>query len=658
MQWINWINMLSWWQWALLGAVPPALIALYFLKLRRQPLEVPSTFLWKRSIEDLSVNSLWQRLRRNLLLLLQLLVVAALMMAVLRPSWQSNRLIGGRYIFLVDTSASMSATDVAPNRLDEAKRRVGELLDEMAGGDKAMLISFSDHARVEQSYTDNVQDLRRALAAIRQTNHSTSLDEALRLAAGLANPGRSATQMSDTQVAEPLPAKLYIFSDGRFPDVRGFSLGNLEPFFVPIGNAESANVGIVGFSTQRNEDKPDQLQAFARLENHGPTEASVSLELRLDGNLIDARQVKIPADGSDSEVFAAGQVESGVLRLSLSPADFLAQDDEAWAVVNPPRRTKVLLITPGNAPLSRALKVPAAQQWSDFSEAKPAILDTQEYRQEAASGSLDLVIYDRCAPKTEMPQANTLFIGSLPPVAGWGAGDAVVQPQIIDTDRAHPIMQSIELGDVDIMEARPLKPPPGSVRLIESNKGPLMAVAAREGFEDAVLGFDLISVEQGAAVSNTTWPIKLSFPVFLSNVLQYFGGNREAAVGANSRPGQSVVLRTDAAGPLVVLTPSHERIEVPRDRQGTYNFTQTDELGVYEAQSGGKAIQRFVVNLFDSRESEIRARAEEKVKIGHVEVAGQSHWEPARRELWRFLLLVALGVLLFEWYIYNRRVYL
>ena len=128
-----------------------------------------------------------------------------------------------------------------------------------------------------------------------------------------------------------------------------------------------------------------------------------------------------------------------------------------------------------------------------------------------------------------MPQANTLFIGRLPPIPGWGAGETVVQPQIIDTDRAHPIMQSLELGDVDIMEARPLKPPPGSARLIESNKGPLMAVAAREGFEDAVLGFELISVEQGAAVSNTTWPIKLSFPVFLSNLLQYFGGNREAA---------------------------------------------------------------------------------------------------------------------------------
>src|SRR4029450_13008120 len=49
------INMLPWWQWGLLGLVPPAIIALYFLKLRRLPLEVPSTYLWSRTIEDLHV---------------------------------------------------------------------------------------------------------------------------------------------------------------------------------------------------------------------------------------------------------------------------------------------------------------------------------------------------------------------------------------------------------------------------------------------------------------------------------------------------------------------------------------------------------------------------------------------------------------------------
>ena len=66
-------NTLAPWQWAILAVIPPAIIALYFLKLKRNPLEVPSTYLWKKSIEDLHVNSLWQRMRKNILLLLQLL---------------------------------------------------------------------------------------------------------------------------------------------------------------------------------------------------------------------------------------------------------------------------------------------------------------------------------------------------------------------------------------------------------------------------------------------------------------------------------------------------------------------------------------------------------------------------------------------------------
>ena len=63
---------------------------LYFLKLKRQPLEVPSTYLWSRTIEDLHVNSIWQRLRRNLLLFLQILLILLLMLALLRPGWRAR----------------------------------------------------------------------------------------------------------------------------------------------------------------------------------------------------------------------------------------------------------------------------------------------------------------------------------------------------------------------------------------------------------------------------------------------------------------------------------------------------------------------------------------------------------------------------------------
>src|SRR3954447_22390028 len=110
---MEFINTLATWQWAVLAAVPPAIIALYFLKLKRQPLEVPSTYLWHKSIEDLRVNSLWQRMRQSLLLFLQLLLVALAALALLRPGWSGSELLGDRSIFLIDNSASMGATDVA-----------------------------------------------------------------------------------------------------------------------------------------------------------------------------------------------------------------------------------------------------------------------------------------------------------------------------------------------------------------------------------------------------------------------------------------------------------------------------------------------------------------------------------------------------------------
>ena len=180
---MSFINSLSPLQWVLLALVPPAIVALYFLKLRRQPLEVPSTYLWSRTIEDLHVNSLWQRLRQSLLLFLQLLLVALLMLACLRPGWRGAKLVGDRFVFLIDTSASMSATDVAPSRLAAAKQQVLGMIDQMKSSDVAMIISFSDVARVEQPFTNSRPLLRQRVNVIQSTNRTSDLREALRAAA-------------------------------------------------------------------------------------------------------------------------------------------------------------------------------------------------------------------------------------------------------------------------------------------------------------------------------------------------------------------------------------------------------------------------------------------------------------------------------------------
>jgi hypothetical protein len=654
----DFLNMLSWWQWTILAAVPPAIILLYFLKLKRRPIEVPSTYLWQKSIEDLHVNSIWQRLRRNLLLFLQLLIILLAAGALLRPSWQGTKMVGGRFVFLVDNSASMTSTDVAPSRLDEAKRQVGQLIEDMPSGSVAMLISFCDTARVEQSFTDNRDQLKDALKAIQPTCRSTSLLEALKLAAGLANPGRSAEDFSDVRVAEALPATLYIFSDGRFGPVGGFALGHLDAKFMPIGSADARNIAVTAFSVRRNESKPDRLQAFARLENFGKEPAKVSMELLLDDRLIDADQAEVTPKESRGVSFDLEAVGSGVLKLKAATDDHLAMDDVAYAVINPPRRSRVLLVTPGNEPLSLALRTKEAAEIAEVQTELPDFVKTKAYRDQAASGAWQLAIYDRCRPE-RMPASNTLFIGSLPPGGGWSAGAKTGSPQIIDVETAHPLLQWIDMGDVLVGEGTPLRLPPGSRVLIDSDAGPLLGLAARDAFEDAVLGFVILdeTAEPGGGTKRfmgTNWMIRPSFPVFVLNMLDYLAGTGEGLEGGTIRPGTPVSLESPTA--IEIRTPSGRSIDAP-SRLGKAVLSETGELGVYEGRSGGKTVRRFAVNLFDPAESAIRPDAAPAIKIGEVTVSGETSWEAGRREIWKYLALAGLAVLLLEWYIYVRRVY-
>src|SRR3977135_2639271 len=66
-------------------AFVPLVVAFYLLKLRRDERIVPSTLLWQRLLTDVEANAPWQRLRRSLLLLLQLLLVLVLALLAARP---------------------------------------------------------------------------------------------------------------------------------------------------------------------------------------------------------------------------------------------------------------------------------------------------------------------------------------------------------------------------------------------------------------------------------------------------------------------------------------------------------------------------------------------------------------------------------------------
>jgi hypothetical protein len=339
-------------------------------------------------------------------------------------------------------------------------------------------------------------------------------------------------------------------------------------------------------------------------------------------------------------------------------------------------------VTPGDVPLELALGTERAKRLANVTIVPPATLDSAEYRRDADGGAYDLVIYDQCAPQ-QLPRANTLFIGRLPPGNAWkgredasgGGGETVpaatvAGPQIIDWDRANPLLANVDLSDVAIADSLLVRPPAGGSVLIETNAGPIAAIAPRDSYQDAVLGFEIVGQDaDGTRTANTNWPIRPSFPTFWLNGLEYLASRGEEQVAAAVRPGRSLDLKAPAtADRLTVETPDGREIVVPRSERDTYPFTDTDRPGIYHVHQGETDVERFAVNLFDRAESDVAVRPTQDsesqtvrpadIRIGHVDVAAQTDRAPARQETWKVLLACALFVLLLEWYIYNRRVYL
>jgi hypothetical protein len=677
--------------------VPVLILLLYFLKLKRKPQVVSSTFLWKKSIEDLHVNRLMQWLRRNVLLLLQLLVILSLIYAILAPKFHTGGKPGKYYILIIDQSASMSATDVDPNRLEWAKREARKEIDAASDDDQGMIIVFSSSAETRQGYTNNRALLRSVIDAIEPTNRPTRVEEALSLAESLANPTRSTeNEAVRPQNAEPgkerqyataegVPTDVHLYSDGRFPDVPSFALSNLQltlhvPPHAEKGNAN--NLAIVGFDAFRDDFDPNKLIAHARVVNFRNQQAPVTViveEIR-DGEVRFLRQQSVfllprkfeaqpieKDEPSETTVrFELSEVDTtrdSILRVRLTGhSDHFSADDRAWLVLGIARKSQLMLVGDINPVLKDTFESPVNKLICDVTYLKAEEMKDQKYLDPARSGAFDLVIFESCAPPNEesMPRANTLFLGAPPPPWHFGGEknefqvEKVEFPQIRGWTDQHPAMKGIRAWhELLIAEGFRMKNlPPKSPKLLEGGSDLVLATALSRGaYTDVVVAFPIAA---DGEKWNTNWILRASFPIFLRNVLYSYGNVRESSTESSIRPGEPKIISPGlSVKAMEVVSPSGKKSSLERGTRPEFVFGQTEELGSYEANWQPKERQRFAVNLFDLDESHIEPR--EIVQIGSEKItSGEPRKQP--RELWRWFVLAGLLFVLLEWWVYNKRV--
>jgi uncharacterized membrane protein len=207
-------------------------------------------------------------------------------------------------------------------------------------------------------------------------------------------------------------------------------------------------------------------------------------------------------------------------------------------------------------------------------------------------------------------------------------------------------MRYLDLSKVHIQQALRVRPLRGGRTLVESNLTPLV-YALDEGATKAVfVGFDL---------ARTDLPLRVAFPLFVSNALRWLAPSRGEEANAAIRAGQPLVLPLPAgAREATLTTPAGRRLTLTADADGRASFADTREAGIYTLAAGDWQ-ERIAANLLDEAESNIAPRAQGASVGPGGETAAPSTF-PSRKELWPILALLALALLVLEGILYHRDV--
>ncbi len=609
-----------------LGITLPIVVVFYLLKVRRRDEEVSSTFLWNDLIRDLAAHEPLQRLRWNLLLILQLLGLGLITFAVARPFSEQIGLKPVQAVLLLDASAGMQASDVPPTRFARAVEDARSTLSQLPENSVATAILVAAHPQVLVAATSDRQQVDQALAAAQPSGATADMREALLLARSLGG--------------DPGSRRIYLFTDGAFtlpPDLPD-DLGSVQ--VDQVGDPATGNVAVTTISTRPDPQDNRSQQLFARVQNFSDTPVQSVVSVSVDGQNVEDRNVDLEANSESDQVFdqlPAGARYASVSVNALNGQNGLTLDDTAFAVLTQRKPAQVLLVSAGNQFLEKVLTLlPNVDLYRIASDRYLAV----------EADRFDIIVFDNYLPPL-LPRGNLLVVN--PPDRGpYRTTGSVTRPRVAGWDRQDPVLSFVDLRDLNITRASKLDMPRWAKPLIVASDGTPLMVAGQDGDRRVtILPFDL--------QQSNLWTMS-AFPILMSNVVNYL-----------SPPGvvQTPQIQTgdpESLSPLPqvqsvrISGPNDQAVEF-RTGQGPITYAATDVPGLYHVQQivqGGQQTvdeDLFAANLSSPDESDIRPRLSGLNNPGPLDAGVAT----LQKEFWGLLAALVLPLLLFEWYWFHRR---
>ena len=593
------------------------LIAFYFLKLRRQRVEIPSLVLWQQVLQDSRVNSPFQKFKRNLLLLLQLLLLTLLILAAMDPIMNGNS-TDTKLPIIVDCSASMGVLEDGETRLSKVKKKLRDLIKNKDSDQEIAIVSFAKNAQKLCSFTNNYQILNKAIDDLKVVDLESNLEAALKVTQALTKSGKF--------------GEVLLFTDGNFNDVPTFDLSfrlNVQR----IGNSDMQNIGISRLSATRAG--PDGWMVFVQLNASENYQGTATLEIYQNSTKVAQDTFTAASPKQQRLSFKVDGSQSSLMKVILKTGDedSLEADNTAWLNLSMARPMKAYVSANLGSIRSVLSNIPGLEFSNDpATRFDLAVISSEE--EQAISAT------------------TRLSVGYIPSDLKSLVEKESEQSTIIDWNRSNELLQHVTLDDVLLMEFykmtaknRPMEVEKKSYEiLITGEKAPLFLKKKIAGQTDY---FCLFNFDQ------STIPYKVAFPILLTNLVNESLRNAGLAEKEASETGFLADINAMENTPYSVLLPDESSVELISDSTGILSGIAASQIGEYTISNQGKEIVKVHASLLSQLESSLSTL--DTINFNETSVTATGQEAMTDQPLWKYLAAIAFIFLILEWWFYQKR---
>lgn len=580
-------------------------ILLYMLKQKRKNEDVPSLMLWREVYKDVKAKTPWERLRKNLLMILQILILSLLIFSFLEPL----TLFGGRefrnLILVFDTTGSMKGKIGESSKFEQGKEEMKKIISSTKEGANVTIITSGKESKVELSNGRDKNEILKKIQDIKPTDAYGNIEDSLSLVRSLSNAseGSEAIFVTDKEFS--------------LEDVNG-SIYNLSQ------KGRNASIDLLSYKEEK-----DYISVVAKVSNRGMEDYEGDFSLYGDDTILSVKSLNLSPSESVNISFKLEDKNIATLKGELSEKDDLLEDNIYYSLIRTEKTQKVLLLSEKNLFMEKALGT-----IKGLEVFKVNSLDNYNENDE-----YDIYIFDSIIPDALPAKGNIIFIDSpsndlfkVEESIDGGEGKAIEGSSITENIR------NIKFG---VKSLKPVVKEGFLKGFLDINGMEASYYGEKDGRKMIILPFKL---------NDSDLVLKPQFPIMVHNMITYLslGGILDKG---EYLAGEEVELTPNINGEVLKITTPKEEEKIIPIRFPMKNYSETENTGIYKVKQ--KVLEEekeeiLAVNFPAQSESNMNEEGSQGNGKDSFKIKGGRNLTP-------ILIMLSLIVLMAEWYIYGKR---